>query len=73
MAQAQAVTRKDVYRRLRNLPDDRLPEVIAFIDSIEEHEPNEETIAALREADDLDSLTTCTDLDDMLAKCGIKR
>jgi hypothetical protein len=36
-------------------------------------EPNEETIAALREAEDLDSLTECADLRDMLVKCGINR
>jgi hypothetical protein len=39
----------------------------------ESHEPNEETIKALREAEDLDSLTECADLRDMLVKCGVNR
>jgi S-adenosylmethionine hydrolase len=39
----------------------------------ESHEPNEETIAALIEAEDLDSLTECSDLRDMLVKCGLNR
>ena len=43
------------------------------IDSIDEHEPNEETIAAFREAENLDNLTNCVDLQDMLKQCGIKR
>jgi hypothetical protein len=41
--------------------------VARYLDSLEASEPNEETIAALREAEDLDSLTECAGLQDMLA------
>ena len=44
-----------------------------YLDELEAREPNEETIAAMREAENLDNLTTCVDLQDMLKQCGIKR
>lgn len=52
MTQTRTVTREDIYRRLQDLPDEKLPEVIAFIDSLEEgHEPNEETIRVLQDVE----------------------
>ena len=66
-------TQNILRRRLDDLTEAKALQVIEFIDSLEEHEPNEETIAAFKEAEDVDSLTTCTDLNDMLVKCGIKR
>lgn len=64
---SQTVTRKDVYRRLRNLPDDMLPQVIALIDGLEEHEPNEETAQALRDIRDRRDLVSFDSVDEMFA------
>lgn len=73
MTVAQVAERKSLYRRLRNLSDEDARRVLQYIDDLEGHEPNAETIAALREAEDLDALTACTDLQDMLRKCGVNR
>lgn len=72
MTTTQIATTKNLYRRIRNLSADNVKQVIRYIDDLEGHEPNEETIAAMREAENLDNLTTCTDLQDMLKKCGIR-
>lgn len=78
MTATQIAAREDLYRRIRDLSDADAAQVIEFIDSLacpeayRDHIPNAETEAALREAEDLDNLTTCTDLQDMLRKCGIK-
>jgi hypothetical protein len=69
MPATQTVTKK----RRTGLTPPELAQAAEFVSSLAEHEPNEETIAALREAEDLDSLTECADVWDMLAKCGLKR
>ncbi len=47
MTDAQITERKILYRSFRRLSDDAM----GIIDTLEEHEPNEETIAALEETD----------------------
>jgi hypothetical protein len=69
----QTISKESLSRRILDLSDSDAARVNAFLDSIERREPNEETISALREAEDLDSLTECKDLQDMLVKCGVKR
>lgn len=51
MTNAQIAERKNFYRRIRNLSDYEFSQVIQLVDSFEEREPNEETIAAFEEAD----------------------
>ena len=72
MAPTQIVTRKDVYRRLRNLPDSKLPQVVTFIDSLEEYEPNAETVAVLRDIEaSRNLLGPYKDLKDMFRDFGL--
>ncbi len=78
MTATKTAAREDLCRRIRDLSNADAAQVIDFIDSLacppeyRDHIPNAETEAALREAEDLEGLTTCTDLQDMLKKCGIK-
>ncbi len=51
MNDAQIAERKNFYRRIRHLSDREFAQVVRFVDTLEEHEPSEETIAALEEAD----------------------
>jgi hypothetical protein len=69
MSFTQIAKGKALYRRFRNLSDSHARQVLEFIDDLEGHEPNEETVAALREAENIDSLTPCSDLRDMLRQC----
>ena len=72
MTPTQIVTRKDVYRRVRNLPDNKLPQVVTFIDSLEEYEPNEETVAVLRNIEaGRNLLGPYKDLNDMFQDFGL--
>lgn len=64
--------KKDLWRRIRRLSDKETEEVLRFIDDIESYDPNEETIAAFKEGENPDNLEICTDLQDMLKKCGIR-
>ena len=45
--------RKNLYRRIRSLSDIEAEQVLQYIDDLERHEPNEETIAAMEEANRL--------------------
>lgn len=49
MTNTQITVRKDIYRRLRRLPDSKATKVLEYIDSLEEYEPNEETVEVLRD------------------------
>ena len=83
--QTKTTAKEELFTRIGRLSPPSLAQVAKFVDSLEthepkdvfdcpmSHEPNEETIAALREAEDLHSLTECADLRDMLVKCGLKR
>jgi hypothetical protein len=68
---AQVTERELLCHRILAMPDESFGLVRQYVDGIEAHEPNEETIAALMEAENLENLTTCTDLQDMLTKCGV--
>ena len=73
MTTTQAAERESLCRRILELPDEDVKLVTQYIEDLGANEPNEETIAAFREAENLDNLTTCVDLQDMLKQCGIKR
>ena len=51
MTTAQIATRKNLYRRIRSLSDVETEQVFQYIDDLKGHEPNEETIAAMEEAE----------------------
>ena len=44
------IEREEIVRRVRSLPDEKLPAVLLFIEDLEGHEPNEETIRAIQES-----------------------
>ncbi|GHV36223.1 hypothetical protein FACS1894187_10430 [Synergistales bacterium] len=52
-ATATLERRETLYRRILELPDEGIKMVARYVEEIEEHEPNEETIAAMLEADEL--------------------
>ncbi|MDR3355062.1 MAG: hypothetical protein LBO21_08490 [Synergistaceae bacterium] len=56
MPTTQTATREDLFSRINRLSDNELARVVELVDSIEGHEPNEETIAALRESADMQNL-----------------
>lgn len=51
MTVAQVAERKALYRRFRNLSDQDAARVLQLIDELEDPEPNEETLAALKESE----------------------
>ena len=73
MTVAQISVKESLCRRILDLSDEEIGLVERYVSDLEAHEPNEETIAAFREAENLDNLTTCVDLQDMFKQCGIKR
>lgn len=72
MTSTQIAIRKNLYRRFRALSDQDAEQVINYIDNLERHEPNEETIAAFRESQNLDNLPSYKTLEDMFEDFGIK-
>lgn len=50
MTNAQMAICEDIYSRSQYLSEDNALKVLEFIDALEEHEPNEETIAAMEDA-----------------------
>ena len=52
MTNVQIAERKNFYRRVRNLSDNEFSQVIKFVDDLVEHEPNEETIQAMRDVEE---------------------
>lgn len=73
MTTAQMAKKETLCRRILELPDEDVNLVTQYIKDLEKHEPNEETIAAFHEAENLDNLTTCMDLQDILRQCGLNR
>ncbi|GHS85542.1 hypothetical protein AGMMS49957_01800 [Synergistales bacterium] len=53
MTTATLDRRETLIRRVRELPDEGIRMVARYVEEIEEHEPNEDTIAAMLEADEL--------------------
>ena len=53
MTMTQIAKRKALYRRILELPDEGINLVSRYVKDLEGHEPNEETIAAILEGDEL--------------------
>jgi hypothetical protein len=53
MTVAQIAERESLYHRILTLPDADFGLVKEYIDDLEAHEPNEETITAILEGDEL--------------------
>lgn len=67
MTATQIATRKNLYRRIRNLSESDARLVNEYIDDLEGHEPNEETIAAIREVEEGRNLSrTYSDVHEMM-------
>jgi hypothetical protein len=56
MAVAQLTVKEDLCRRILDLPIETAEHLSRYLDDLEGHEPNEETIAALRESSDMRNL-----------------
>ena len=52
MTVAQTAERETLYHRILELPDEDFGLVKQYVDDLEAHEPNEETIAAIKESHD---------------------
>jgi hypothetical protein len=52
MTAAQLTVKEDLCRRIMELPDDRAEQVLAFVRDFEAHEPNDETVKAIKESMD---------------------
>jgi hypothetical protein len=50
MTASQIASRENLCRRIHDLSDNDIAQVIEFVDSLEGHEPNEETIKAIEES-----------------------
>ena len=72
MTVTQVAERKALYRRFRNLSDQDAARVLQLIDELEDPEPNEETLAALKEAENLDNLESYTSVQTLFDACGLK-
>lgn len=72
MTVVQLTERKNLYRRFRSLSEEDARQVLQYIDDLEGHVPNAETIRAIEESLDPENLTECRDLKDMFEKCGVK-
>lgn len=55
MTNTQLTGRKKLYRRIRNLSDRDIARVAELVDSLEGHEPNEETLAVLQRGETVGS------------------
>ena len=53
MTTTQTSVRESLYRRILELPDEGINLVSRYVEDLEGHEPNEETIAAILEGDEL--------------------
>jgi antitoxin component of RelBE/YafQ-DinJ toxin-antitoxin module len=51
MTVAQLAVKEDLCRRIMDLPIETVEHLARYLDDLKEHEPNEETIAAMEEAD----------------------
>ena len=49
MTTTQIAARKNLYRRIRSLSEDDAKQVLRYIDDLDRHEPNEETMIAMRD------------------------
>ena len=59
---AQATeTREALYERVRRLSDRNVGLVLEYIDDLEEHEPNAETVAAMKDVVEIKNLSEAYD------------
>jgi hypothetical protein len=71
MTVAQLTVKEDFCRRVLDLPVETVEWLSECLDDFEAHEPNEETIAAIEESMNPETLIECDDIDDMFRKCGV--
>jgi hypothetical protein len=71
MTVAQLTMKEDLCRRIMDLPIETVEQISRYVDDFEPHEPNEETIAAIEESMNPETLIECDDIDDMFRKCGV--
>ena len=67
--------RKNLYRRIHALSEESLQSLVHYLNELESgeaHEPNEETVAAIKESLHPENLIECSDIQDMFKKCGVK-
>lgn len=67
--------RKNLCRRIHALSEENLQSLVHYLNELESgeaREPNEETVAAIKESLDPENLIECRDIQDMFKKCGLK-
>ena len=70
-----AKTRKNLYRRIHALSEENLQSLVHYLNELESgeaQEPNEETVAAIKESLYPENRIECSDIQDMFKKCGVK-
>ncbi|GHV40772.1 hypothetical protein FACS1894187_21970 [Synergistales bacterium] len=73
MTTATLDRREKLVRRVRELPDSTVDSVMEFIDEVEEHEPNAETIAVLEDIEARrDMVGPFNTLEEMFRDFGVK-
>ena len=68
-------TRKSLYRRIHALSEENLQSLVHYLNELESgeaREPNEETVAAIKESLDPENRIERSDIQDMFKKCGVK-
>ncbi|MCL2060885.1 MAG: hypothetical protein FWH01_17810 [Oscillospiraceae bacterium] len=68
----QTAVRESLCRRILDLTDEEIDLVEGYVSDLEAHEPNEETIAAFIESENLDRLPIYDNLENMFEDFGIK-
>ena len=67
MTTMQLTAKKELRRRIAALSEYETKQVLSYIDSLAEHEPNEETIAAMRDVMEGRNLSkTYDDVEEMM-------
>jgi hypothetical protein len=67
MTVAQLTVKEDLCRRILDLPDEDFGLVKQYVDDLEAHEPNEETIAAMKDVKARRNLSKIyNDVDEMM-------
>ena len=64
-------TRKNLHRRIRALSEENLQSLVHDLSELEKgeaHEPNKETVAAIKESLDPENRIECRDIQDMFKK-----
>ena len=67
--------RKNLHRRIHALSEENLQSLVHDLSELEKgeaHEPNKETVAAIKESLDPENRIECRDIQGMFKKCGVK-